>query len=592
MDAPQINNHVTAMARYVPTGAASDQLYDEHVAEHPFALETQSLKTLSEMLAEAHAPPTVIFLTGDAGHGKTYMCRRVLTSVLGISTSDAFEWISGVGGPCRADGSADFGRLPSGNQLRIVKDLSDFDIESGRAVLSAALGAADRTTIVCANEGRLRVALLHQKDDHFEAARAGVNRALADGTTRSGALAVLDLNKQAVAGAPNNLVHRVLEAWAGDGRRWRACGTCTCAPTCPIRANRMLLGDDAGSEKRRSAFSSVIRLAEAAGTVVTVRDMIATVALALTGGITCSEVHKKQNARYGWQAQHMFFEVLFGHGLRREVRRQMRLIHFLSTVDPGRVALRAVDDDLVVRAEGDGSPVYAFWPVDPVTLDRAARSAKEAARLAEDERTLVRFLRRAAVFDVEDPSAIAERMGFQFAREFTVVAQGQDPSETVDVRNRLLAGLEVIQGLRRPASGNRFMIVDPAFGSNGVARVIARAFSSTEVSVRSASETWQAATSVDIADAVDWVDRRVILAIGRDGHQVAIGLVEFEFLMRASRGMAVSGFFEGTVRRLRAGLARIADGATAEDAVIRVAMDGDVREVLIDVDGRLVSGEG
>ena len=112
------------------------------------------------------------------------------------------------------------------------------------------------------------------------------------------------------------------------------------------------------------------------------------------------------------------------------------------------------------------------------------------------------------------------------------------------------------------------------------------------MSVRSVAETWQATTGGDVADAVDWVDRRVILAIGEGGHQVEIGLVEFEFLMRASRGMAVSGFFEGTVRRLRASLARIADEPITGDAVIRVAMDGDVREVVIDVDGRLVSGEG
>jgi hypothetical protein len=586
------NSHVTMMLGYVPTEAGSDQLYDEHVTEHPFTFGTKGLATLNALVADPDDPPRAIFLTGDAGHGKTYMCRRVLVETLGLSETEAFAAISTVDGPGRSDGMHDLGLLPSGNHLRIVKDLSDLDIPTGARVIASALEAAGRTTVICANEGRLRVALTQDGVSIFASSRQAVQDALASGSIRRGDVAVLDLNKQAMTAEANDLAAKLLDRWASDGRRWQSCGRCPAAPRCPILANRKLLGDSPGAAQRRNVLSRLVRFAETAGVVVTFRDLVATIALALTGGASCEFVQGAHRSDR-WAAEYMFFERLFGCGLEDDVLKKMRLVRFLATVDPGHVAIRAADDALVIETEEAGSPLRPFWPVDPEALSVAVYSSTAAGRLAADEQELLRFLRRAAVFEVADSAEVTPRLGFQFAEAFAAAARGLEPAETVRLRNSLLSGLEVIQGLRRPQAGNQFMVVDPAFGTTGIARVIARTFSSTQVRVCSVRSQWDAAGLGEVAESVDWLDRRVVVVIG-DGSEsyLDLGLVDFEFLMRADQGLALSAFFEGTVRRLRAGLARVADETATSGRLIRVAMEGEVKGVEIDVDGRLVLGSG
>src|SRR4051794_34710114 len=137
------------MRRYIPLDAGADQLVHELVdVDDPVNIETRAEKALHEAVLRHDV--RVILLTGDAGHGKTWLCARLLEH-LGRTPAEAADAIRTT-----ADGESDLAGLASGRSLRIVKDLSDFDTEDGAELVTQALNATTRVTVMCGNEGRLR----------------------------------------------------------------------------------------------------------------------------------------------------------------------------------------------------------------------------------------------------------------------------------------------------------------------------------------------------------------------------------------------------------------------------------------------------
>ncbi|MFU8805893.1 MAG: hypothetical protein ACNA8W_18920, partial [Bradymonadaceae bacterium] len=89
----------------------------------------------------------LIVLTGDAGHGKTHLCGRLLADLKGIDEASAKEVLEE-----KARGEHDLAELPDGRALRMVKDLSEFEPEPAGRVLADALERTGTVTVVCANK--------------------------------------------------------------------------------------------------------------------------------------------------------------------------------------------------------------------------------------------------------------------------------------------------------------------------------------------------------------------------------------------------------------------------------------------------------
>ena len=151
----QINNHVSNLNRFLPFDADFDQLYEEHVDEESVVLPTRALETACRLVNDG---VRLLLLTGDAGHGKTHICRRLLENTLDVDRGAAFAVIRPRDdGTTVSDGTVDLGRTQAGNQLRIIRDLSEMPEAAAAHALADALASPTRTTVCCANEGRLRV---------------------------------------------------------------------------------------------------------------------------------------------------------------------------------------------------------------------------------------------------------------------------------------------------------------------------------------------------------------------------------------------------------------------------------------------------
>lgn len=149
----RINRHVSRLNRFLPFSAEHDQIYEEYQqTDDSLTIETSALRYLQAAVAGS---ARIIVLTGDAGHGKTYLCRRLIETHLGYSQDDARALINSS-----CDGETTIPPIVShpAKPLRIFKDFSELQIPVAASRLEAALHD-DAVSIVCANEGRLRAVL-------------------------------------------------------------------------------------------------------------------------------------------------------------------------------------------------------------------------------------------------------------------------------------------------------------------------------------------------------------------------------------------------------------------------------------------------
>lgn len=578
----RINDHVSRLVRHLPLGANSKELYEEQrdATDRGQSIATRAHQFVRELLDE---PTTrLIVLTGDAGHGKTHLCRKLLVELCGMTAEAALDAL-------RRDtrGETPFPRVGPGRPIRMVKDLSEIEPPETAATMLARLEAdPDSVGVVCANEGRLR-AIIDLQPGPLGPVRASLDASVHSGlTTAAPGVHVVNLNHQAVTGG--SFFSDLVQRWVHDGRSWATCKSCAAVTLCPIHANRQFLaenGDHAGLPAKR--LGDAVRVVEQSGYVLTIRESLMFLAYALVGRYDCPSVHD------AWRAKKIdgrpsVPRLVFEPDLQAHELERLRILERLRRIDPGRAAMREVDDDLL-RALDE----------DQAVADELGRGPARSRREARDEqkrlRDLLRNERRRAFF-VDDGKSVPfwRRLGLSWYEEFARIADGTgDQRSLLRTRNQLVRGLHVVQGIR-PQNDSELFLVDPAFArGRGATSVIATRIPIRYVEVRSQSVDWRTATSGSfVSKSVDWIDRRVVVRLGTaDTDVLSLDLRQFEFLMRAAEGVAFRSFHGADVRRISSRLALVVQRRPSDLERI-VVMDGHVpRNLSIDVDDSFSVGE-
>jgi hypothetical protein len=206
----------------------------------------------------------------------------------------------------------------------------------------------------------------------------------------------------------------------------------------------------------------------------------------------------------------------------------------------------------------------------------------------------MRFLRRRDFFDSdsEGPSKM-RRMGFQAGDEFLVAAQ-VGLGDSLDVRDRLLRGLEAVQGVVRSAQLPDFLVIDPAFASHrSRAAVVAQRVASRNVTVVPQRQHWEAASdqAPELPRVLDWIDRLVVLRVAGSTVHIGIDLIRFELLNRWASGLSSRVQHEAEIRHFTNALAQLVPSGDLGDE-ITVLVGGEKRTLVIDLGDRIRSGEG
>lgn len=559
----KINQHVELLNGYQPFDADFSQIFFEG-SEHSFELSTKATSTVSDFLEDPLV--RVVVLTGDAGHGKTHLCASVLAKLKGLdSVSEVAHEINEEG-----YGETDLHTFSDGRNLRIIKDLSEFPTEIGAKKLVDAV-SGQGVTLVCANEGRLRSCI--DGVDQLQQLMAVLTGSILHGATSSedSSISVLNLNYQSVSGSAeesDSLVDQLLNEWVVKDAPWQDCDGCGAKEFCPVKLNREQLvevpnsaGGDVDGTYRREGIRLLFEVVERSGHIVTIRELLIAISHLVTGGLQCSDVHMQGSSQSDhWVASHAYHELLFGSQLEESSMGAMSVFESIRRIDPGRRAIRQVDDRLDPSLIANVGPHHE--QVD-LGSDGAPKTKKDREREAQAHRQLWQFMRRRNFFDSQSPvrekeigvSAVS-RLGFLHTDEFDDVVN-LPTGDHSDLMNELFRGLEAIQGIRR-AGFNPLALVDPAFsmqrssasGSGGVAMRSLSQIVSAEIPIDQARLTseyavWQRrnkhGSEPEVQRQVDWIDRRVILTLDQEGTDplwaIPLNLQEFDFVLRVSSGL-------------------------------------------------------
>ena len=605
----QVNKHVERLHRYLPFDVSFDQIYEENrQPDDSLELDTAALRYLKKVLIDN---PRLILLTGDAGHGKTHLCSRLVSEYLGYSPQDTRKAIRdhGEGSVLRPHESR-----PNSRNLRVYKDFSEFNLDTARALLSATIAdEEDSTSIVCVNEGRLRSILSVDDNPALKEIRNAFSQSFESGlASHDRELHVINLNFQSVAAVPDSLIERVLTGerqrlgWLAN-RRWNACNDCAAAEGCPIRRNATLLRGDDG-KLRRERLREVMAVTERLGTVITIREILMTVAYLITGGLRCGQVHvRHQTEADGWQHEFAFYSLLFSAPAQigQDKIARIPVLSALRKLDPGLVSDRTVDERLINEpdafSDAEFELVFTGGPANrPLTIDARngieeiltdARNRAEREDEASFTREVMRNLRRRDFFDHGGSELQAHRLGLRFYDDFLwLVSDHADGPRRIKIKNKLIAGLHTIQGLRLPRGESNLHLVDPAFGrTTNHAAIVAKKIPSSLLSLPAQSEAWEVSDAMRpyaLFQAVDWIDRVVILSVRTKGVGVdnyPLDLLTFDCIMRAASGYLPDGFYGHDVRRTMNFLALLAErGGVGHEDTVDVIVRGRMHTVTLE----------
>jgi hypothetical protein len=602
------NSHVDRLHRYLPFSPIMDQIFEEYTSSaDSLNLET---KAHDYLLSAVSSGARLIILTGDAGHGKTHLCRRLIECHLGYNEDEARGLINttcnGTENIPHRDGNS------NAICLRIYKDFSEISLPLAALEIEKVAGRKEEVTIICANEGRLRAVL--------ESSNAGAvcekllkdfSETFNDGLVSRDELDhIINLNYQSVASENgSSLIARTLQEWL-SGKRWNVCQKCSHHANCPIYRNRNMLtpqADDKG-ELRRTKVEGIFATAERLGSVVTIREMLMATAYFVTGGLKCETVHKKARAQAkGWQPKFAFYNLLFeapDPSIREKLHR-IPILQEVARLDPGLRALRVVDERIINEQEqfprGDIDVVFhsgtgrslqvvdASNGIDDIIGNPRSRAErqKEAAFIEE----VVRSLRRRAFFDDNlSPREAMTRLGFENGGEFLEIISGKiQPARMSMLKSRVLAGLHMLQGLRMGAKETNLHLVDPAFGSaTSHAAIIARRISAPSVKLLPMADKWDKAAAKPahaMTNAVDWLDRHIVLRIKESNEKHSdfpLNLMMFDCATRAAGGYVAEEFYAHDVRRITNFLGRIAERGSGTDDEVSLFLHGRMHSVAID----------
>lgn len=414
------NNWIRFLRNYGPI-PTNDNMYDETIQRAlarlkmaPIELPAQHLEWLVQNFRSDECQS--IILTGTAGDGKTYHCRRVWLELGGTIE----DW----------NGGEKIQRLSLGaRQLIVIKDLSELRSDESKPLIEQmAWDVADpnspRVYLMAANHGQLLEKLKTAGSDKTTTALVEVvENLLVAGRGGNSAikLDLRDLSRSAAAVMIDQVIDAVTQHPGWDG-----CSDCPALGqgTCPIRENRdRLVGtNDNGLLRRR--LGNLVEASEQNGGHFTIRQVLSLVTNVILGHpdardglMACTDVENLVSAGTAERASP--YRNVFGGNLRPSRAERTEPFRKLNLFGIGSETSNKVDNMLVYGAD------------DPALVD-TYRALVQTDQVYGETPAYKRA--QQSYLEGDDPSAVARFLGMlrgQRQRLFFTISD--DLAETLDL---------------------------------------------------------------------------------------------------------------------------------------------------------------
>jgi hypothetical protein len=430
------NPFVDYLSRYTTASPDHEAAFDEFLAQAPEpAAGPLRLATKVEAFLGAcfqRPDPPSIILTGNAGDGKTYLCRQIVAAFSGEQTVD---WTMLAEQPIERGGV----------RLHVVKDLSELGNTRGADVLRGLAdslgGATGERYLIAANEGRLRALLGEHAALHglYQQVDEQLQRGVDSGSPK---LVVINLN----AVSTSTFVPAALR-WMTADEHWSDCTACPIHGRCPVRHNARQLRD----EYIAGRVQLLYQLLEHLDIHVTVRDMLIHLAYTLTGDQRCAELQRLDGERRDL-SNYAYYENVWGGPADGAFRRKASVVQQLERLRVGDHSQFEIDD-FVVNG-GDNAARQAdhqqlFTPAVDLNFrrfeqDRRAYVEGGADREADEEAAMMlRWLphcRRKLFFEWHASELVNKLIPFLYLDTYLSLLHS-DRAAIEQVRHDLVLGL-------------------------------------------------------------------------------------------------------------------------------------------------------
>jgi len=343
----QTSEWIRFLRRYGPI-PRNDNMYDEAIQRalrrnkiQPIAFETEYLNELLDNFRAAE--PKSVILTGIAGDGKTYYCRKI--------------WKKLGGNPETWNRNDKVHSLELGNkQLVVIKDLSELNPEEKLTRISdvaAAITGQDPTKVylIAANDGQLIEAWTEAKEN---AGVVDVQQVIEDMLVeemheKEGfSVKLYNLSRQSAA----VIFPRILDAVLKHPG-WKGCAHCEQQNLgCPIWENKLRLEGTESEHTTRERLTELLELCELNEMHLPVRQLLLLVANALLGHpdakdklLSCQQVPKI--VEKGKASIASLYRNIFGENLSERRRESISVFKVLRKFGIGSETSNQIDNILI-----------------------------------------------------------------------------------------------------------------------------------------------------------------------------------------------------------------------------------------------------
>ncbi|MED0756867.1 hypothetical protein P4S93_09015 [Aneurinibacillus thermoaerophilus] len=304
------------------------KIYDEYMLEndtvsYEFQVETKVEQTIIQKFASA---PGHVILTGNAGDGKTRLCRTIYNHFSKDGKLEAWPK-EGI-----VECSFDKGRL------RIVKDLSELRDDIIERELTQLQSLMEENSeqiyyVIAANEGKL-TKFLSQRTSLASLAE-DVKRRFEDYRHNTTTLSIYNL----LDVTSSIYLEKVLDEWNKE-ENWMACTACPRQKRCIIHLNHTRMKQPAVKRRMVEQY----RLLDFLAIHLTMRELLIHMSYVFTGGYTCTDVLEANYQEIEQQIEKVYYQNFFGAGVSEGAFSEIKAFEVFSYQDPGKQADGEVDD--------------------------------------------------------------------------------------------------------------------------------------------------------------------------------------------------------------------------------------------------------
>lgn len=490
------------------------KIYDEYTIDtdnlnsYTFKIDTKIEKTLIDLFNER---PQSIILTGNAGDGKTRLCRIV---------HDYFNETQLVNWP--EDGIIEFSY--NKGKIRIVKDLSELKEDIIDKELSRLQKLIDSNHeenlyyLIAANEGKLTKFLSQYQ--HLNLLQQEVTSRFKSHDNNSSQFSIFNL----LDVTSSVYVEKVLTEWNSE-QNWEACNQCPKQNRCIINMNHKRTSQSHIQEKIVGQY----KLLDYLDTHITMREMLIHISYVFTGGFTCSDILNANYKEIEYQTKKPYYQNFYGHELDENAFSEMKALKIFKALDPGVYSHSSIDDFIINGdINGDEESEKAHNELIGGSLDLQLGYFKKKLTLYRD-------------YDVNKDHSIVEEWIPKLRRKYFYETRSDAfanpsallPFEYVSEYERLfdnskaqtLIKKEIINGLNRIFSGRLTEGNNKHLFATNKNLMIYEQFRAKDVDVEQEEERTD----------LDRVPSNFKVAV-RDEVYLNMNLAVFEYLMRASGG--------------------------------------------------------